>query len=237
MSTEIILDVDTIQSQLDDGIEDTMLEVLETLTSYTLDRISTISSQKLSITNYQEYRRSIEVSRRGFEVDISLNDPKMIRLEEGIDSYDMKIGLLNSPKVKRNTKLDGSAGTPHIDVPFKHTLSKRGVGNHIKPTNMRTAVKKAMSKASSTGKHQRLFPKNKTGSSGKVTDLIVSPPLKISDSNKSRLTTIRRVSHNSKPQSWIHPGMEGVGVFEQVSNELSDIKDDVVQGIIDRRKA
>jgi hypothetical protein len=148
-------------------------------------------------------------------VTISLSDPKMEAIETGVASYDIKPGLLRGAKVKM-----GENG-PYQDVPFEHRTTKRGKGNYIEPASMRAAVNKAMQKAKATGKSIPVANR---------TDNSILSGMKVSAAMGAQ--TFRRVSKNSKPDSWIHPEREGIGVFTSTAQAVESIKEQVVADIM-----
>lgn len=209
------LDTDALVKELGDRADVVLQRAVDALGEFALDNIRKRSADKLGIETWQEFSKSITVSKEKHAVTLAITDPRMAGIETGFSGFDIKEGLLKSPKAKQ-----GKSGT-YIDVPFEHKTTKRGKGSLIEPTSMRKAVEKAMSVAKSTGKTVRMG--KRAGMASKLQDMKVSP--------EKGAQTFRRVSSNSPPTSWQHPGLDGIRAFEETAQEVERIKDRVVHDI------
>ena len=136
-------------------------------------------------------------------------------LERGFGPYDMKPGMLGSPKVKF-TKTDdpGDTSQPYIDVPFEH--AEAGV-----PRPIKTEVKKqgrslgvvrlgAGLGEGQVGLRSKISPEKLglepyTWRKGIYAGLVrrQSGP-----ESRGKYMTFRRISQSSDPSSWVHPGIK-----------------------------
>lgn len=163
-------------------------------------------------------------------------------LEEGYDSFDIKAHML-----KGNTK---GSGTPYVDVPFRHgaaetTAHFQGMPKDVK-TAMDSAVKKRQAELRSAGASQRdiatatarlaqITPgrtfsrKLRFGTSSIDTTVqhkrgIYDDMIRTAKWKKSRAEstyhTIRRISAESAPTSWWHPGYKGAKLFKKIRAEV-----------------
>lgn len=153
------------------------------------------------------------------------------RLEKGFDPYDMKDGLLNSSKAKR-TKTDdpGDQGSPYIDIPFRHNVGSI-------PRAIKTQVKN-LGRALGTVRLGKGLEKAPLGIRTKLRSTALSPSggplmtksyewnsglfagLKKSAGGGGEHVTFRRISWNSDPNSWIHPGAEPKPVTAALKENL-----------------
>lgn len=163
-------------------------------------------------------------------------------VEGGMAPYDMKPILLNGPAAAKN-------GGRYMTVPFRHYKDSQSAERMNKAPNYKQDLQKVL-KQSGLGK----IKKNLQGKplSGKVgvargTDSYIKklkPHHKNSifegltqtqktygNSTQSQLTTFRRVSRNSAPESWLHPGINAANlrfeltdwINEQVETMLKEI--------------
>ncbi len=137
------------------------------------------------------------------------------KLERGFDPFDVKPGLLASPKVKW-TKQDpddpAGAQSPYIDVPFEH--EEKGVPKAIKSEitrNGRSLGLVRLGKGLGTaqaGIRSNLAPEKLglapyTWRAGMFTGMVRG---QAGPETRGKFMTFRRVSLASDPSSWIHPG-------------------------------
>jgi hypothetical protein len=186
-----------------------------------------------------EYVRSIA---EGLKMDGNLSgeivttSPHGAIVEDGIKAYDMKVGLLNSPKAKT-----GKGGSLYITVPFRHGTP----GTATMPSMSRGAYKDAKKlgysrrnnaltsgmgtqytwggrlKNTSEGKRSKIISKNRnyTWKTG-----LFSGMVKMGKRNHTQYMTFRRVSANSDPNSWQFPDVPArpirVAVIENTREEV-----------------
>lgn len=150
--------------------------------------------------------------------------------ENGYGNFDMKPGFLNSPKAK--TTKDGFG--KYLDIPFNITPT---------PTNI-TDIKSAVSSVlvdTTINKRIEEFNQGSTGLTkfGEVTrfdgikdDRIkglvgIKPP-----NGTSNYFIFRRVSKNSSPNKWIHPGIDGAHVFRDLENFTTKRIEEILKKIL-----
>jgi hypothetical protein len=208
----VTLDYQAVAKKYGKQAEDILQRSVDALGEFALDRIRQKSSEKLGIETWQEFSKSIKTTRDKLSVTISIEDPRMASLEEGYSSFDIKPGLLHGAKVKHG------ANGPYQDVPLQHKTTKRGQGSYIASAAMRNSVNKALQRAKSTGTKTR-FGKL-TGAASRMSGMQITAD--------KGAQTFRRVSQNSTPDSWVHPGFEGLEVFEATLREVEAIKDRVI---------
>jgi hypothetical protein len=211
----VALDAEAIAKQYGKRAEDILQRAVDALGEFALDRVRQKSSEQLDIETWQKFSRSIQTTRDKLSVTLSIEDPRMVSIETGYSSFDIKPGLLNGPNVKQ-----GENG-PYQDVPFVHRTTKRGGGSYVESKSMRAAIDKAVSKAKSTGETVRLG--KISAAAAKIAGLKVTA--------QKGAQTFRRVSKNSKPDSWIHPGLKGIAVFESTAQDIEAIKERVIQDV------
>lgn len=219
---EVAIDTRDLVEQLGDEADEVIGVALNALGEFALDRIRQESSTALGIETQDQYTRALQMTQSRDEVVISLTDPAMAALEIGHESFDIKPGMLRSPKAKR-----AHGGGSYIDVPFTHKVTKRGKGTYVESRAKRKAITTAMSQAKSTGAALRIFKGTKNAPRTIHTDMKVSP--------EGAAQTFRRISENSPADSWIHPGREGLGIFESTAHEVERIKNDVIADILEAR--
>jgi len=176
------------------------------------------ASEKLSIEQYKRFESGFEMERGPHSVVMRLTGDEAVNTETGVAPYDLKPGMLKSKKAKRSKKTKD----PYMDVPMSHRTSQRGHGTLV-PSNMRQAVQKAAKEAKQENAAMRIFKGGKGKASTPQTDMVVKP--------EGTAQTFRRVSKNSDPSSWIHPGTKGIGVFTEVAQEIEQEKGQVIADI------
>jgi hypothetical protein len=146
---------------------------------------------------------------------IYIDNPIAQKLEEGWGSYDMKPGFLNSSKAKKGRK------GKYLDIPLEqHPGSKKRGTNKV--VSYREAVEAAIKEANIATRIEEFNSEsiglNRFGTverfdnlkDPKVKGLVkITPP-----NSKSQYFLFRRVSENSDPKKWIHPGFPGIDIFE-----------------------
>lgn len=160
-------------------------------------------------------------------------------LDKGFPARDMKAEMLASPGAKT-----GKNGGRYIDVPFKHQVESRYAGM---PSQLKTRVKAVVQKerrdARSEGREMhnplrvlgsmpgRTNQQTRFNTKGRATQINVKHKTsiysdmfrmakKVGSTVSGSYQTIRRISANSDPQSWFHPGFQGIRALKQVEKEL-----------------
>lgn len=198
----------------------------------------------------QDYLRGLQDAGGGMsttpsgEVIVTLVGTVPNAMEQGFDAFDIKPGLLGSPKVKH-----GKSGKPYIDVPFRwgrpgaKTVQAMSKAASSAMDKAMRAAKKSMGAGPAAmalirSKYVGGPPKGKTVNIGGKTVLHAHkadieagmsrlPKLSVGASGEFR--TFRRVSGSSSVASWRHPGRTGVEIFKMVVGVLESVKDEYVK--------
>lgn len=193
------------------------------------------------------YVRSIQDGVR-FPEDLTgevfTTSPHGALIEKGIQPFDQKEGLLNSPKAKR-----GKDGKRFITVPYRHGTPGT-VGLPAMPPNVHS-IAKNLGFSRRNGLLKSLWTGNRYTWGGRLGDSPIgqrsqiggarqdaqgrgytwktgmfSGMVKMGKPNHAQYLTFRRVSDNSDPRSWQHPGVKPRPIREAV---VENTKKEVLQ--------
>lgn len=195
-----------------------------------------------------EYVRSIQDGLRfpdDFTGEVFTTAPQASIIEDGVPAYDMKPGLLASPKAKTN--MDGKKW---ITVPFRHGTPGTKTMQAMPKDVHRQAQKLGFSRRnnaikalftgrkytwngrlaeSAEGKRSHVAPHTGAGYTWKTGQF--SGMVKMGKAKHSQYLTFRRVSENSDPQSWQHPGTPPRPIREAViENTRKDVLELIRRG-------
>lgn len=180
-----------------------------------VDSLSREADRTLT-TMAQVYKAAVEaddaVTMDGGNVVVTLKDPVARALESGFNAYSIKAKMLAKAK-KHDRK-----GRPYIDVVFTHD-----------PKTLPSSIKRSLQSASQLRQRTegREFVRELRYGS-KVVRQDVKHKQGIHDDMKRvrgpagnrRYKTIRRISNNSSPFAWMHPGFTGVNGFAKIKKTL-----------------
>lgn len=190
-----------------------------------------------------EYVRSIQEGLRFLDNmtgEVFTTSPHASLIEDGQDAHDMKPGLLASPKAHTNKD-----GKRWITVPFRHGIPGT-TGMQAMPKNVyQQAQKLGFSRRNNalraffTGDkytwNDRLSKQSQgqrshggdhpgagyTWSTGQYSGMV-----RMGQAKQTQYLTFRRVSENSDPRSWQHPGTKPKPIREAV---IENTKEDVLE--------
>lgn len=165
-------------------------------------------AQKTLRSTANDYVESLRVSfsmGATLSAEVYLEGTWAKKLELGYSSYDMKPFFARSDKKKR-----AKNGGWYMDVPFRHT-TPAATGRNGMP--MPSSV---YARARNLPPGGRL--PNTMGNFGGMKRVKES-----NTSSRSAYMTWRRVSDNSSPDSFIHPGYKGANVMDKVQGGIDDI--------------
>lgn len=208
------------------AIEDATLIVQQTWQSYAMGGSVSYSGGTFVVHPSAEYARSIQrqYPYRGRLGGIVFSNSRIASIiEEGRGPYDMKPGLLRSPRTKV-----GKKGKRYVTVPFRHgtpgSLNNpmpRNVYDQAKTLNFSAVTGRSLGRIAYQwgGKGGRL-PSSPQGQRTKLKmggmgghytwkTGQFSGMVRMNDSATGKSAgyiTFRRVSENSDPNSWWHPG-------------------------------
>ncbi len=177
-------------------------------------------------------------------VVLSLNDKLVRMIEEGKGPFDMKVGMLNSPKAKTNKE-----GGKYLTIPFRwatpNAIGESEVFTFKMPDEIHAIVKKkeltipvvggGIKSAGLTVQEIPEMYRVKTGrqpilsQTGKTLfdayqhkSNIYEGLSKYQDDVTSQNTykSFRRVSENSDPDAFIHPGIKEYNLFQLALNDM-----------------
>lgn len=184
-------------------------------------------------SNTGEYVRSISNGLRFLDDltgEVFSTSPHSSIVEDGIKAYDMKPGLLSSPKAKTNKE-----GGKYITVPYRH-----GTPGTVGMQSMPKSVYKLASQlgfSRRNGAIRAFFTGRRYVWDGKLSENPTgqrshfgshpgagytwktgqfSGMVKMGQKGHSQYLTFRRVSENSDPRSWQHPGVKPRPIREAV---------------------
>lgn len=220
-------------------VRDAAARAMVHTTTFAIDTISRIADAKLHKTA-KLYKQALPaaITVSGSTMTIALTGAAK-DLETGYPARDMKPAMLASPSAK--TAADGGR---YADVSFRHatkTTATRfaGMPSEIK-ARVQASVNAERTAAQNEGRAER-NPLRVTGSMpGSVNEQqrynkkggtrqvdvqhktsIYSDMLKTAKAaGGSTYNTIRRISENSDPQAWYHPGFEGIRALKQAESEI-----------------
>ena len=221
----INLDIDT--SDLSAEFELSRTDV-DNMLQYTVEEVAAsfarqweIEAKSVLNQSRNEYVNSIQVTKRNkFTAVVYLNPASWLAnaIEMGTSEFDMKKGFLKSNKIKYTSK-----GKPYLTIPFRfgtpQAIGDSSAFSGIMPTQIYSQVKKQAPKAAlklSSIPQQFHIPKSaalrkqtKSGNFANITKKTEMTSIyEGMRKTQGGYVTFRRVSLNSDPSSWIHPGFQ-----------------------------
>ena len=212
------VDNPNLPEKITDPIENALRNSVQTSLSLIKDRWQREAQNKLK-TNRMDYLLGLNFNSTvypldsdGFSGSIQLVGETANKIETGRNAFDMKIGFSKSNKITKT-----KSGGWYLTIPFRHTTpNSNGTFGTPMPRDVYAVAKKlaANSKLSVKGG-------NKTSKTGYVHKSYIYDGMQrivksYSNSNYGQYYTFRRVSNNSDPQSWWHPGQKGVKIAESI---------------------
>jgi hypothetical protein len=199
-----------------------------------LDAISRVADAELKHTSglYKEHLRdAIKVTKDGLQIELTGIGED---LEVGYEARDMKKELLQSKAAKQ-----GKNGR-YVDIPFRHMVGSQNSGV---PPGIKSRVQAAVRAEQAAAKSQRRAERNPLRVTGKMAGgtnqqqrfdrkgktrkvsvdhktSIYSSMMRTKAGGSAQYSTIRRISANSDPQSWWHPGFRGIRALKRIEPEL-----------------
>jgi hypothetical protein len=168
-------------------------------------------------------------------IEVTLGSKIAQALEGGASAYDMKNALL------KHAKKTSKSGVAYVDVPFTHTTAGAAGTTKI-PFMMKRAINKLTLNTAGTArldqktagrKVKKTFYQKATDGGMSKTKQVVQHKRGLHDgltrtktAQGSRYSTVRRISANSDPSSWMHPGFKGSHILK---NTLPKLRRDIEQ--------
>jgi len=184
-------------------------------------------------TTRDDYINALHWEQIGPDSYIIYLDDTMGHVEDGFPTFDMKPGLLKGPNAKTTKK-----GTRYNTVPQTYKpKSKQAI--------MAPGLREQLQEVISANKLQKVFKDKTTGrplegivATVKETGIdrlkgLVKVQKRYKERTQSFYMTFRRVSDNSDPGKWIHPGYSGAHLFPEVENYLERQIEQILKAIFE----
>ena len=179
-----------------------------------------------------EYKKGMYVERLDettVEVGLTSRQSQLaVDLEEGKNPFDQKEGFSKSSKAKRKV-----GGGWYITIPYRHATSEAVAESSVFSDKMPKVVEMLAKKKKEPLKKSDLpDPFNKTKTRERIDKSGTSfgayehkHPIheglgRKGSANHGHYMTFRRVSDNSDPMSWVHPGFAAKDLMEKAFNKL-----------------
>lgn len=191
-----------------------------------------------------ESYKMTELGSGGVKFEITLVGDMANNVEFGMGSFDMKAvrpGWLGGGKSKT-----GKNGKKYVTIPFRHSTGNsprfadtgKAAAVGLK-AQLRTAVKNyGLDRMIKTGTGQVVegvagrIPNNATDVHPYLRGLTRTQTVtagSLGTRGQGTLTTFRRLSENSKPEAWIHPGIQAVNIMPEVEAWMDTQLDKVIE--------
>lgn len=214
---------------------------IESLAISTRDKWVALAKEKLKSAR-SEYVRGLQekssLKKTGsLEYEVALVGWLPNAVEGGINPFDMKPGLLGGKNAAKN---DGKFAT----VPFRHFKGakaaervskapnyKKDLANVLKNSGLDKVIKDSKGKAIegkvgvASGTSKLGIKKLKPHHKSTIFEGLTKYQKNYKKSTGSQLMTFRRVSRNSDPASWLHPGLPGVHLMRDVEKYVREQSD------------
>lgn len=219
-----------LKAKLVGKVREATAAVMERAVPFAIDSLSRIADAELHGTakDYKDGLRDAVTTKNG-TLKIELKGIAK-DLEVGYPARDMKTDLLSSSGAKQ-----GKNGK-YIDIPFSHKTSSM-------PSNVKARAQAAARTETRKAKEENRAERNPLRVTGKMpggTNVqqrfnkrggtkqvevqhktsIFSSMLRTKLGKSASFSTIRRISSNSDPQSWHHPGYKGLHALKRIKSEL-----------------
>jgi hypothetical protein len=200
-----------------------------------------LANNELFVTR-SEYVNSLSVKKENeYSYSLVLSGSSLaLMIENGASPFDMKVGFMKSGKVV-NTKSGGWYLT--IPMLFKTTNASTSstIAGQIMPRSIYDLIRNNPTTKTQNGniatsilagkdvpaKYQpeALKALNRTADSYIPKSSIYAGLIRKQDltTGKSSYNTFRRVSNNSDPKAWMHPGFEAKGLMDRATNSVDSL--------------
>jgi hypothetical protein len=149
-------------------------------------------------------------------------------LEQGHDAFDIKPGILNGPHVKM-----GKDGSKFQDIPFIYGgPSQSLIGTKTLPKEVfKEANKMQYGERYSDKSRRKNWNMGRPGGYEHKTG-IFDDLRKGAKGSVDAFRTFRRISENSDPASWIHPGLKALHLAEKVVEFLNTQVEGIAESVL-----
>lgn len=186
------------------------------------------AGENLRITS-QDYIQGIqptEFSDSGLEASIKLVGTLPNMIEQGNPAFDMKPGLLNSPKAHTSKK-----GGKYLAIPMEHGSPTQSKAQRLPDDVYQDAKKLKMGQKLSDQKHISTNIAGYKSKTGIYHGLERRTDPQVPGNIRNAFSTFRTVSSNSDSNSWWHPGF----VAKLLAMKVKDYVESQLDAIVSRK--
>lgn len=233
-------------------VDDVCDNIAKTLASRYAQQLEQLAAATLNKTRERYIRniRVIDSGRLEGTVMLDYSKDKIVKMiEEGASAFDMKDKMLSSPKAKIGRK-----GGRYMTIPFRWgtpgAIGESSAFSGIMPSQVYRVAKKMEQNIPVPGGGMRSqgldattlpFPLNQSQTRGEIKDSsgkiafkayehktsLYQGIVKTQDSTtgQNRYFSFRRVSENSDPDAFIHPGIEQYGLINKALAQFDQTKE------------
>lgn len=220
---------------------------IESLAISTRDKWVALAKENLKSARF-EYVRGLQeknsLKKTGsLEYEVALVGWLPNAVEGGISPFDMKPGLLGGKNAAKH-------GGKYANVPFRHFTGaqsaeriskapnyKQDLAKVLKNSGLDKIIKDSKGKALegkvgvASGTARLGIKKLKPHHKSTIFEGLTRYQKRYNKKTGSQLMTFRRVSRNSDPISWLHPGLPGVHLMKDVEKYIRDQVDLIFKSI------
>lgn len=211
------------------NVDDIANEIVERAADSAREEWMRLASERLT-TTFEIYRENLSPVERpnNFEAVITLTGDLPNMLEQGKEAFDMKPGILNGPNAKISAK-----GSRYQDIRFAHGSPTQ--------SKIKKLPKELFKQVNTMQLGQRYSDKNrlKNWNMGRPGGYEHKTGI-YDDLHKARnkgtglteFQTFRRVSENSDPSAFIHPGLKALNLAEKVKEYMEGQIDSIIDAAL-----
>lgn len=220
-------------------------QAIESLAVATRDKWISLAQEKLRSTR-ADYIKGLQESnsfQKNGALDYQINLVGFMpnAVEGGMSPYDMKPGLLGGKAAAKN-------GGRYVTIPFQHRKSSNSTQNAKIPNYKQDlakvlknsglgGIKKAPSGLALQGKvgiakgTQRYVKKLKPQHKNTIFEGLTQYQKTYEKKTENTFMTFRRVSKNSDPSSWLHPGIKAAKIMPEVEDWVKEQVNLIVESL------
>jgi len=239
MDVKVKIDIEGMKKSLDDfssSIVDTINESLDKLAEKMQREVGMAIFQKMP-NKADSFLKHLKKEKIGDNIwVIYIDSEEFEQMELGYPGFDMKPGFLNSPKAKQSKDNKSYMRVPLPQKPHSKSPAspkvrdmRSAVKSVIKDKTVKKVVEKFNSQSSGLSRYGNVT-RYKGIEDSRVKGLVaVQPP-----GGKKQHLLFRTVSESSSEGSWMHPGVQGINIFEEINikaeKELDKLMKDILGG-------
>lgn len=210
-----------------DNFDSMMDEIVERTAEIGRDEWVRLARENLKTTQETYIENISQIDRPALnEAVITLTGTLPNMLEVGAASFDMKPGLLQNAKI-------GKTGGRYQDVPFNHGSPSQSKIPSLPKDVFKKANTMQMGERYSDKNRRKNWNMGRPGGyehkTGIYDDMTKARP---KGQGLTEFRSFRRVSDNSDPSSWIHPGLKPLQLAEQVKDYLNTQIESIIESVM-----